>query len=220
VDSQAAFYRVKFEMMMDASILPQNVLYYGTDAPLPAQIALRAGPLSLIYESGDLRYIRLGRREILRRVYVALRDRNWGTVPPVLSNVQIEQTDDAFQMSYDVEHRQGEIDFFWRGSITGDARGTMSFAMDGVARSSFLRNRIGFCVLHPIHECAGAACRVEHVDGTQSRDHALSALYRAASACGWMFQRRDFSTRRSGDAERMRCIRIFAAPRGHPAPLR
>ena len=151
---------------MESSSLPQHVLYYGTDAPPPAQIALRAGPLSLIYEAGDLRYIRLGQREILRRVYVALRDRNWGTVLPVLSNVQIEQTDDAFQISYDVEHRQGEIDFFWRGSIIGDARGTIRFTMDGVARSSFLRNRIGFCVLHPIHECAGAACRIEHVDGT------------------------------------------------------
>ena len=38
--------------------------------------------------------------------------------------------------------------------------------MDGAARSTFLRNRIGFCVLHPIHECAGAACQIEHVDGT------------------------------------------------------
>src|SRR4051812_40262409 len=153
-------------MIMDASLLPQNVLYYGTDAPPPEQIALRAGPLSLIYENGDLRYIRLGRREILRRVYVVLRDRNWGTLPPVLSNMQIEQTDDAFQISYDVEQRQGEIDFFWRGSITGDARGTIRFTMDGLARSSFLRNRIGFCVLHPIHECAAAACRIEHIDGS------------------------------------------------------
>jgi hypothetical protein len=151
---------------MESSPLPQYVLYYGTDAPPPAQIALRAGPLSLIYEAGDLRYIRLGQREILRRVYVALRDRNWGTVRPALSNVQIEQADDAFQISYDVEQRQGEIDFFWSGRITGDARGTISFTMDGVARSSFLRNRIGFCVLHPSHECAGAACRIEHVDGT------------------------------------------------------
>jgi hypothetical protein len=39
--------------------------------------------------------------------------------------------------------------------------------MDGVARSTFLRNRIGFCVLHPIHECAGAACQLEHVDGSR-----------------------------------------------------
>jgi hypothetical protein len=151
---------------MEASTLPPNVLYYGMDTPPPEQIALRAGPLSLIFESGDLRYIRLGRREILRRVYVAVRDRNWGTVRPVLSNVRIEQDGDTFQISYEVENRQGEIDFFWRGNITGDARGSIRFTMDGQARSSFLRNRIGFCVLHPSDACAGAACQIEHVDGT------------------------------------------------------
>jgi hypothetical protein len=150
---------------MPSAALPPHVLYYGTATPPPEQIALRAGPLSLIYESGDLRYIRLGGREIVRRVYVALRDRNWGTVPPVLSNVQIAQSDDAFQISYDVEQRQNEIDFFWRGRIIGDARGTIRFTMDGVARSTFLRNRIGFCVLHP-SECAGVACQIEHVGGT------------------------------------------------------
>jgi D-apionolactonase len=151
---------------MEAGTLPKNVLYYGVDAPLPEQIALRAGALSLIYENGDLRYIRLGQREVLRRVYVALRDNNWGTVPPVLSHVQIAQADDAFQISYEVENRQGEIDFCWRGSITGDARGTIRFTMSGEARSTFLRNRIGFCILHPSDECAGAPCRIEHVDGT------------------------------------------------------
>jgi hypothetical protein len=147
-------------------MLPPNVLYYGIDAPPPEQIRLRAGPLSLIYENGDLRYIRLGQREIVRRVYVALRDRNWGTVLPVLSEVQIERSDDAFEISYDAEHRQGEIDFFWRGRITGDARGTIRFTMEGQARSTFLRNRLGFCVLHPSQACAGAACQIEHVDGT------------------------------------------------------
>jgi len=29
----------------------------------------------------------------------------------------------------------------------------------------FQRNRIGICVLHPIAECAGQPCRVEHSDG-------------------------------------------------------
>jgi len=116
---------------MEAGTLPQNVLYYGKDVPPPEQIVLSAGPLSLIYESGDLRYIRLGQREILRRVYVAVRDRNWGTVLPVLSNVQIQQAADSFQISYDVDNRQDQIDFFWRGTIAGDAQGTISFAMEG-----------------------------------------------------------------------------------------
>jgi hypothetical protein len=34
-------------------MLPTNALYYGKDEP-PQQIALRAGPLSLVYENGDL----------------------------------------------------------------------------------------------------------------------------------------------------------------------
>ncbi|MCS7221073.1 MAG: hypothetical protein RML36_02800 [Anaerolineae bacterium] len=147
-------------------MLPRSVWYYGKEEPLPQQKELRAGPLSLVYEEGDLRYIRLGDREMLRRVYVAVRDRNWGTVPPHLSNAYMNIGEDSFHIAYDVEHRQGDIDFFWKGTITGGSDGTITFAMDGVARSTFWRNRIGFCVLHPIRECAGARCRVEHVDGT------------------------------------------------------
>jgi hypothetical protein len=145
-------------------MLPKNVLYYGQDNPLPERTRLRAGPLSLIYEEGDLRYIKLGHQEILRRVYVAIRDRNWGTVLPKISNVQMDVGDDSFRISYDVENRAGDIDFFWQGSITGDVQGTITFTMAGEARSTFLRNRIGFCILHPM-ACAGAACRIEHVNG-------------------------------------------------------
>ncbi|GAB4540424.1 MAG: hypothetical protein Kow0063_30230 [Anaerolineae bacterium] len=146
-------------------MLPRNVLYYGKDEALPEQVALRAGPLTLLYEGGDLRYIRLGNTEILRRIYVAIRDRNWGTVLPVLSNLKMDIADDSFHISYDVVNKEADIDFFWKGTITGDANGTITFTMDGVARSTFLRNRIGFCILHPM-ELAGKTCRIEHVDGT------------------------------------------------------
>lgn len=146
--------------------LPPRTIYYGKDEPLPDRTALRAGPLSLIFEAGDLRYIRVGNTEILRRVYAAVRDRNWNTLPSVLTNIQIERTNDAFHITYDVENRRGGIDFFWKGTIVGDAQGTITFIMDGQARSTFLRNRIGICVLHPMRECAGLPCHVEKVDGT------------------------------------------------------
>ncbi|PWH15688.1 MAG: hypothetical protein DDG58_10665 [Ardenticatenia bacterium] len=150
-------------------MLPRNVLYYGKEEALPEQRVLRAGPLSLVYEEGDLRYIRYGDQEILRRVYVAVRDRNWGTVPSRLSNVQIEAHPDSFRIQYEVENKEGEINFFWKGTIEGDAQGTIAFSMDGIARSTFMRNRIGFCVLHPIKECAGRPCVVEKVDGSRER---------------------------------------------------
>jgi hypothetical protein len=147
------------------TMLPKNVLYYGKDEPLPERVELRAGPLQLFYEEGDLRTIKLGEHEILRRIYVAVRDRNWGTLQPVLSNVQMDIGDNSFHISYDVENKDGEIDFFWKGVIEGDANGTINFTMDGVARSTFQKNRIGFCILHPA-ACAGAAAVIEHVDGT------------------------------------------------------
>lgn len=145
--------------------ISKNVIYYGREEPLPEKIALRAGPLSLIYENGDLRYIKMGEREILRRVYVAVRDRNWGTVPGQLSNLKMDVWEDSFGISYEMEHKQGDVNFFWVGSITGAADGTITFRMMGKARSTFARNRIGFCVLHPM-QLAGHACTVTHVDGS------------------------------------------------------
>jgi hypothetical protein len=145
-------------------MLPERVLLYGKDEPLPARRELRAGPLSMTWEEGDLRYIRLGGREVLRRVYVAVRDRNWGTAPNAMSNLTIDAGDDTFRISFDVDNRLGEIDFGWRGEITGEADGTVRLAMDGVARTTFMKNRIGFCILHP-DDLAGAKAVVEHVDG-------------------------------------------------------
>jgi D-apionolactonase len=145
--------------------LPVEVLYYGEEKPLPKAVPLRAGPLTMIYEAGDLRYIRLGDKELVRRWYSATRDRNWGTLPVVLKNEKLEIGEDSFQIRYEVENKQGDIDFVWQGEIKGDNQGTITFSMDGVARSTFLRNRIGFCLLHP-SEVAGARGRVTQADGT------------------------------------------------------
>lgn len=150
--------------------MSSNIFYYGKDAPLPEQIPLRAGPLSLIYEAGTIRYVRLGKVEILRGVYSAVRDHNWDTIPARLFDVQTDIQADSFHISYHAEHKQGDIHFVWTGTITGKSDGTISFGMDGESHSTFRRNRIGFCVLHPA-SCAGVACRIEHVDGSSTDGH-------------------------------------------------
>jgi hypothetical protein len=137
----------------------------GSDQPPVAQRALRAGPLSLVLEGADLRDIRLGDRAALERVYVAVRDPNWGTVPAVYSNARLDVGDNRFAVEFDAAHRDGAIDFAWHGAIRGDADGTITYTMDGVARADFMKNRIGFCVLHPM-ACAGVPCTVEGVDGS------------------------------------------------------
>jgi D-apionolactonase len=100
---------------------------------------------------------------------VAVRDRNWGTVAPALSHVRMQVEPDSFHISYQVENRQDDSDFVWQGTITGERDGTIRFEMEGEARSTFLRNRIGFCVLHPVCECAGQPCEVRKTDGKVER---------------------------------------------------
>ncbi len=147
-------------------MLSCNVLKYGSEKVLPEQISLRAGPLTLVCEEGGLRWVRLGTREILRGVYVAVRDRNWMTIPAVLTDIRMEVLERSFRVFYTATHHQDDVHFSWQAEIAGDEDGAIRFTMDGQAHSSFWRNRIGFCLLHPMAECAGQSCQVAHSDGS------------------------------------------------------
>ena len=146
-----------------------NPIYYGTENPLPESRTLRAGPLTMRLEEGGLRYIRRGGVEILRRVYGAVRDRDWNTVPTVISDLEVREEADSFRVTFKALCRQREIDYRWKGTIEGSSAGTVKFTMEGEAFSTFSRNRIGLCVLHPIRECAGKPCVVEHANGAITR---------------------------------------------------
>lgn len=121
----------------------------------------------MLLAEGDLRYLKLGDHEVLRRIYAAVRDRHWNTIPGQISDLQSDVSDASFRVTFVSTHRQGEIHFVWRGEITGDGQGIIRFVFDGEAKTTFLRNRIGICVLHPIYECASRACRVIHPDGRE-----------------------------------------------------
>jgi hypothetical protein len=125
---------------------------------------LRAGPLTATLENGDLRYIRLGDTEIVRRLYVAIRDRNWGTIPPNYTTFRVQDHGDHFRVDLVAEHVSGDVDFAWSGTIKGSADGTIRYSLEGAPRKPFFRNRIGFCVLHP-SDLAGAPARTETPNG-------------------------------------------------------
>lgn len=151
---------------MPSTLSPQ-VLRCGTERVSPKPIALAAGPLTMIFEpdTAFLRYVRVGDHEIVRAIYAAIRDKNWATITPRITNLKVAPAKDSFHLTFDVECKEREIDFVWKGSIAGDATGKVTFVFDGEARSTFLRNRIGICLLHPIAECAGKPCTIEHPDG-------------------------------------------------------
>ncbi len=152
-------------------MLTEPFLTYGQPEPPVALVPLRAGPLRMLYDPtcGFLRRIQLGEREVLRGIYAAVRDRNWGTTPGVICENRRDLEASSFHIEFASEHRHDEVHFLWQGKLHGDADGTVRYEFDGVAKTSFLRNRIGFCVLHPIHECAGAQARQTRTDGSVTR---------------------------------------------------
>jgi hypothetical protein len=113
-----------------------------------------------------LRHLRLGDHEVVRALYAAVRDQDWATIAPRVENLKTQINKDSFRLTFDVSCQQGGIDYFWNGTVTGEANGRVRFAFDGVSRSDFLRNRIGLCILHPIVERSGKPCVVEHTDGS------------------------------------------------------
>jgi D-apionolactonase len=140
-------------------------LLHGTDEPLQQLRPLRAGPVSLFLDGIDLRYLRIGATELVRRVYTAVRDVDWDTVPGAVSGFELAERESAFRAEFEVRHARGDIDFAWHGTIAGDESGRIEFVFDGRAETAFPYNRIGICVHHPWRETAGAAYRSRTPDG-------------------------------------------------------
>ena len=140
-------------------------LLHGTDAPFADMRLLRAGPATVLLDGVDLRYLRIGGTELVRRVYAAVRDVDWDTVPGVVSGLEIEESDDGFRVEFDVRHARREVDFAWHGTITGRYTGRIEYVFDGCAGAAFPFGRIGLCVHHPWRETAGARFTARTPDG-------------------------------------------------------
>jgi len=82
-----------------------------------------------------------------------------------MEGLEVEEGEEAFRIRYTSTHQEGEIDFVWQAEFEGAAEGVIRCRFEGLARSVFWRNRIGFCVLHPLRECAGARLRARYADG-------------------------------------------------------
>jgi D-apionolactonase len=143
----------------------REIKLFGTDEPVVPPLLLVAGPLSAEFEDGNLRYIRLHGREMLRAISFIVRDRNWGTYRPRLSNLRVEQRDESFSLQYDAVAGDDAQSFRYGATLEGHADGRLVFEAQGEAATTFVTNRTGFVVLHPIEGVAGARCTIEHVDG-------------------------------------------------------
>ncbi|MFT4589599.1 MAG: hypothetical protein ACI9VS_002171 [Candidatus Binatia bacterium] len=142
----------------------------GSAASAGKPIPLRAGPVTMVFDADNvfLRYVRVGEHEILRGINAPIRPEDWSTVAPKVSNLKVDNGGDHFRVTFDVRCAQADIDYRWKGSITGTAKGEVEFSFDGEAHTAFKRNRIGFCLLHG-PSAAGQPWVIETADGKTSK---------------------------------------------------
>jgi D-apionolactonase len=140
--------------------------------PMPSSpdrrvIHLATQEFSCLFETdtGFLRQIKRDRTEIVRAIYAAVRDENWNTIEPHLEIRSIRAEPDGFRVDFEARCEAPGVRFGWAGSIEGKGP-SLSFSFRGEARTTFRKNRIGLCLLHPIRECAGLRCSVQNTTGS------------------------------------------------------
>ena len=144
-------------------------LLYGTDEPVPAMRRLVAGPLSVMLDRGNLRYIRWHDREVLRGIAFVVRDGHWGTYAPEVVDLVVEKATNQFAVRYDARCCGPDGDFRYRATIVGTGDGQLSFTAEGASEAGFVTNRTGFVVLHGLDDVVGRPVEVTHASGGSSR---------------------------------------------------
>ncbi len=145
-----------------ASALSRDTKWHGDHTLNDRQLLLRAGLLTMVYENGSIRNISTENREIIRMIYTALRDKYWLTINPVIYDEQFNIKADSFIISYRCCYNSGEINFSAICTIEGQSDSSLVFTFEGEALTQFVKNRIGFCVLHPVEGVAGEQCIIFH----------------------------------------------------------
>jgi hypothetical protein len=150
---------------MNAPSVSRAIKLCGTEQPDVVGRILTAGPLSVELDNGNLRYIKVGGVEVLRVLAFLVRDENWGTYIPTLSDLKVEQRADGFAVSYRATCKRADQELSYDARIEGKADGSLTFTGAAAPKTDFLTARTGFVVLHPLKGVADHAVEVEHVDG-------------------------------------------------------
>lgn len=137
---------------------------YGTDEPSPAVAAMAMGPWTFTFDAGSLRHIKLHGTEAIRSIAFLVRDRDWGTLTPRITQKATTRNDTQltvnYTATYDSEGAQLVVDIAIM--VTPE---TLRMTAKGTSTGGFETNRAGFTVLHPIKGAAGRRVYVGHSDG-------------------------------------------------------
>ena len=163
INRSTSHHLIKMNSLFEyASSLSNETKWHGNHNENDKSLVLKFGKLSVVYQNGNLRYVSFGNREVIRMIYSAVRDKEWHTIKPIISQEEFDLHPDSFRIKYWCQYISGKINFSARYTIEGHSDNSLIFSFEGEAISTFEKNRIGFCVLHPVKTCTGETCIITH----------------------------------------------------------
>ena len=126
---------------------------------------LVAGPLTLEYSEGSLWNISNGSEEAIRRIYLVFQDINWTSRPFIIKDEIWEVADRSFSAKIKAQGSHDAKDLSVELEITGSESGEITYGFSASTAVSFMRNRLGLCLLHPVAGLAGRECELTKADG-------------------------------------------------------
>ncbi|MCU1672123.1 MAG: hypothetical protein JWN77_236 [Frankiales bacterium] len=138
---------------------PETRLRRGLPPAHVPPVPLHAGELRAELAGTDIRSVTWRGHEVVQRLYMAVRDAPWNTIPGVLLEREVTQRSDSFVVSWRQQHAFGEMDLIWQGRVEGTADGELSYVMDAVCQTAFRHSKIGLNVHHGLGEYRGRPYR-------------------------------------------------------------
>ena len=127
-------------------------------------IEISNGLINMLLVDGDLRKIKIGSEEIIQRIFFAVRDKEWLNVPYAVTGFRKEIKDKKQLYDYQLLFHEPPVHFISTVTVTLDDR-TITIEAHGKPLSSFLKNRIGFCLHLPLR-VRNKRYKVIHPDGS------------------------------------------------------
>jgi D-apionolactonase len=110
---------------------------------------LRVGRTGFMLDGADLRYLTLDGKELVRRLYVAVRDEEWTTREPEEVVTEVQRGEQEILIRAECIHTSPTAAIRWSIEAKVQADGAATYEAEFIPLSRFPFARIGICVLLP-----------------------------------------------------------------------
>jgi D-apionolactonase len=135
-----------------------------SETRFPRLSNLHSGALTALVHDGFIRNIRYNGREVLRGIYLTIRDEMWNEVHPVYTESHVVQENHYCSVEVRLGYDSPSVGVECLVTIEAQDEGTLSYRFTAKATRECKTNRLGLCILHG-SELAGYPIRVEHTNG-------------------------------------------------------